>query len=105
MSDRAELGRLFLELRSLCQEGVAMRMYSLFDRKMREYGAIVLGSNDESIVRALREMLGSSASTMAKYPGDFDLMCLGVFDPETGVIGAEIPRLVVNVEDISNAER
>lgn len=82
-----------------------MRVYSLFDRKMKEYGSLVMGSNDESTVRALKEMLLGSQSTVSKYPGDYDLMCLGYFDVENGEILAETPTLVVNCEEVLNAER
>lgn len=82
-----------------------MRVYSLFDRKMKEYGSLVLGSNDASTVRALKEMLMGSQSTVSKYPGDYDLMCLGDFDVENGDIVGETPRLVVNCQEVLNAER
>lgn len=79
-----------------------MRVYSLFDRKVMEYMSLVLGTTDEAVMRALAESFGTpSASTVFKYPQDFDLMRLGDFDPETGVITPEMPpRLVVNVSDI-----
>lgn len=80
-----------------------MKIYSLFDRKVREFLALVVCPNDESCVRALRESLVGSASTVTKYPADFDLMCLGEFDVETGVIVPVVPALFV--KDIASILR
>lgn len=78
-----------------------MRIYSLLDRKMREYGALVLGTNDETVVRALRESVAQNGnSTMGKYPEDYDLMCVGEFDPIGGEVVGRSPVLVVNVAEL-----
>jgi len=75
-----------------------MNIYSLYDRKLREFGPLVVSNNDESVVRALREGLPGSGGTVNKYPEDFDLMCLGALDVDTGLIVPErVPLLVVNV--------
>lgn len=78
-----------------------MNIYSLFDRKLREYGPLVLANNDASVCRALCDGIPGTQSTIAKYPDDFDLMLLGAFDSDTGQIAPEvIPRLVDNVASI-----
>lgn len=77
-----------------------MRIYSIFDRKMREYGSLVLSSNDETVRRAVKEGVSGSTSTLAKYPEDFDVMFLGRFDPEKGLIVASSPVLVDSVATI-----
>lgn len=77
----------------------SMRIYSLFDRKLREYGQLVMMNNDEAVKRALAESLPQSqGTTLAKYPEDFDLMYLGEIDVTTGVIERSmVPVLVINV--------
>lgn len=78
-----------------------MLVYSLFDRKMAEYGPLVLGNNDEAVKRALREVVsGSAGVTMVKFPEDFDLYCLGEFDQVSGELDGEMPRLVFNVSSL-----
>lgn len=78
-----------------------MNMYTLFDRKLREHGQIVLANNDEACKRALKDGLSGSGSTVEKYPEDFDLMCVGSFDSETGmVVPIGIPKLVENVSNL-----
>lgn len=77
-----------------------MRIYSLFDRKVREYGGLVLSPTDEASCRALAEGL-PPGSTVAKFPGDFDLMYLGDFSPEAGLIyAATVPVFIACVADI-----
>lgn len=76
-----------------------MQVYSLFDRKLREYGGLVLSQNDGTVKRALHEGVPPN-STLGKYPEDYDLMLLGEFDPETGVLRAGQIMLVDNVRDI-----
>lgn len=82
----------------------AMQIYSLFDRKVREFGPLVTTNNDESALRAIRDGVPGSGGTIAKYPEDFDLMLLGAFDADTGQIVPEsVPLLVANVGDVLKA--
>lgn len=78
-----------------------MRIYSLFDLKMKEYGNLVLGQNDEVIVRAMRDGIAGSGSSVDKYPDDFELHYLGTFNPETGAVTVVMtPELVAKVGDV-----
>lgn len=75
-----------------------MRVYSLLDRKLREYGPLVQANNAEAIKRALVDGLKGSNSLIEKHPEDFDLMEVGSFDLDTGeLIGVKIPMLINNV--------
>lgn len=74
---------------------VEMKVYTLFDRKVGEYGGLVTGANNETVIRALRDGLPPN-STEAKYPGDFEVCYLGEYDPATGLItGSKEGRPVV----------
>lgn len=73
-----------------------MNVYALWDRKVREYGQLVVAANDEAVIRALRDGI-PKGSTVEKYPDDFDLMRLGNFDPESGGLNGEDRAFVVNV--------
>lgn len=78
-----------------------MKIYSLFDRKMREFGGLQLAANDDVVRRALSEGVRGTGSTPEKYPDDFDLMCLGDMDPASGKIVLEEPvRLVDNLSQL-----
>lgn len=76
-----------------------MQVYSLYDRKLREYGGLVLSQNDATVKRAIHEGIPAN-STIGKYPQDYDLVLLGDFSPETGVLTGGQIVLVDNVLDI-----
>jgi len=85
----------------------AMRMYSLYDRKLREFGAIALSRNDESIMRAVADGIPGTRSMVERHPEDFDIMFLGEFFPQTGFVAGSAgpPRLVSSVADVLRAVR
>lgn len=87
---------------TLTSERGCMRVYSLLDRKLKEYGPLVLGNTDEAICRALMEGFEGVQNTITKYPRDFDLMFLGTFDAETGALSGDRALLVANVGDLLN---
>lgn len=76
-----------------------MQIYSLYDRKLREYGALFLSQNDATVKRAIHEGI-PAGSTVGKYPEDYDVMLIGDFDPVTGVLEQGNIVLVDNVRDI-----
>lgn len=76
-----------------------MQVYSLYDRKLREFGGLVLSQNDATVKRAIHEGVPAN-STVGKYPQDYDLMLLGEFDAETGVLMGGQIILVENVLEI-----
>jgi len=80
-----------------------LMMFSIFDRKLREYGAPLVQRNEESMCRELRSMKGS-LGMMDKYPEDFDLHVIGEYDAETGRVDVTDGRLLDNVRDILSQE-
>lgn len=77
------------------------RVYSLLDRKLREYGALLLEKNIESMRRSLYNGLSGSGSLQEKYPDDFDLYEVGSFETETGVLVPSVPPvLVLNLSEL-----
>lgn len=78
-----------------------MLVYSLLDVKAREYGPLVLAANDEMLFRSLRDGVPGSGSVLEKYPEDFQVMYLGVFDQDTGQLVPEsIPQLLRTVREV-----
>lgn len=79
---------------------LTVRMYSLFDRKRREFGPVFSAKNDEDMRRGLYELRGSG-TLPDKYPEDYDVFYLGDYDQATGQLFAcEIPSMVVNLEPV-----
>lgn len=69
-----------------------MKVYSVFDRKMREFGQLVYGRTDEAVVRSFRDSLNQGRSPVADHAEDYELMCVGEFDSEGGrLIGLDGP--------------
>lgn len=81
-----------------------MIVYSLFDRKLRQYGGLVLERNDFAVQRALADGVRQQPeSLMAKHSDDFDLYEVGRFNDESGLLEApegQIPRLVCCVAEL-----
>lgn len=74
------------------------KVYSVLDRKLKEFGALVVCPNDEALRRSLIDGVRGSGSLLEKHPDDFDVYCVGSFDADTGVLkGENVPLLVENV--------
>lgn len=84
----------------LSERGVCVNVYSLFDRKLKEFGPLVLSNNDASVKRAICEGIPGSGSTVEKYPEDFGLMLLGTFDVDSGMLVPEAVPLLVDGLDV-----
>lgn len=77
------------------------KLYSLFDRKLLQFGGIVVDVNDFAVQRGLLDAVRASPdSLMSKHPEDFDLYYLGTFDEDLGVLVVEPKKQVVNVAEL-----
>lgn len=82
-------------------KGSVVCLFSLLDRKLREYGAVIASKNEETMRRDLVNRLRGSGTLEEKYSEDFDLYLVGEFAVETGVLTAcEVPELVDNLRMI-----
>lgn len=85
-----------------------MRCYSLLDRKLKEYGAIMLARNDDAMRRSVMDGVRGSGGLVEKYPADFDLYHVGDFNTDNGrLTQPEYPVLVDNVGailEVNNGE-
>lgn len=77
-------------------------VYSLFDRKLREYGPLAVVKNDESVKRSLLDSIVGSGSLQEKHANDYDVMQVGWFFADTGYLTGmpDIPRFVVNLGEL-----
>lgn len=76
-----------------------MRLYAMLDRKMKEFGPVMVSRNDPVMFRVLRDSLPPQ-SNEGRHPEDFDLYFLGVMSVETGVISSSAPLLVATLEQV-----
>lgn len=62
-------------------------MYSIFDRKAVSYGVPMLFPNHEIAKRACGDAVRAGGDfDFIRYPDDFDVYCVGLFDTANGVI-------------------
>lgn len=80
-----------------------LKLYSMFDRKMNVYLTPFPARGD---VDALRNVKTSSLhpemknTPVGEHPEDFDLVCIGEFDDESGSISSVLPMFIGNVAQI-----
>jgi len=79
-----------------------MQVYTIYDRVMKCYGPLYLGPNDESVYRSMADSLGEGSRTpLGQHPQDYDLVCVGSYDLETGELsGLQRERKMDNVKVI-----
>lgn len=80
-----------------------IRVYSMFDRKARSFGALMAFVNDEVARRVCMGIIKGDGE-IKNFPGDFDLMHLGEMDTDTGVIVPQVPVLVFNCGELLEAQ-
>jgi len=80
----------------------AVRIYSMYDRKLKEFGPLTTARNDDGILRAVQDGIPGSGSVLERHAEDFDLMYLGDYFPQTGFLaaGSGPPQLVARLDAI-----
>lgn len=72
-------------------------LFSIYDRKASYYLPIFQAERDHQAVRGFTDIVTQSDTDVSKYPADFDLMCLGDMDLDTGeLFPAKNPRHIIN---------
>lgn len=72
-----------------------VKIYSVRDQ-YTGYGQPFTASSDAVATRDFRIACNKADSLLYASPKDFDLMCLGTFDPDLGVICPEAPVIVAS---------
>lgn len=72
-----------------------VKIYSVRDQ-FTGYGQPFTAASDAVAIRDFRIACNHSDSLLYACPKDFDLMCLGSFDPELGVITPEPPVILAS---------
>lgn len=66
-------------------------LYSIYDRKAAYYLPIFQMRSHADAQRQFTEIVTQSDTPVSKYPADYDLVCLGSIDLETGQIAPSYP--------------
>lgn len=78
-------------------------VYSILDRKAGAFGELLFFPNDGIAQRAMAEVV-AQPSNYSKYPEDFDMYQVGVFDNETGILQPVEVRLAARFADFVSQE-
>lgn len=76
-----------------------MNLYCLKDNKSGMFGPVMMAHSDAHMGRNLKESLGGTNATPARFPEDYDLYLVGDFGEETAAIVSEV-RFVCNLSVI-----
>lgn len=74
-----------------------LRMYSLYDRKMRQFSPPQLAQNDEVMARSLKDNI-PDGSLPKVHPEDFDLFCIGEMDLDSGAVSGIAVQSICNLQ-------
>jgi len=68
-----------------------IKAYSLYDHKSGLYSMPWFFANDITAIRTVRQFASEAGTTVARYPEDFSLHCIGSFDDNVGLLGSAHP--------------
>lgn len=77
-----------------------LKMFCIHDLVAKTYSGISLETSEATAVRSFRAMINARDGAMQFNASDYDLISLGVYDTETGVISPEVQSKVVNGIDV-----
>lgn len=60
-----------------------LSMYTIYDRKMKEYGKPFFAHSRGEALRSWQQAANDAQMPFAQFPDDYQLYCVGVFDCET----------------------
>lgn len=80
------------------------RLYSLFDKKVKTYGRVDVFTCDAVAIRCYLRYLQDDAlhfNDFVSFPEDFNLVCVGEFNHDTGLVTTfDAPILVASLSDL-----
>lgn len=80
-------------------------LYSIYDRKAAYYLPVFTLRSHAEAERQFTEIVTQSETPVSKYPADYDLVCLGQINLETGQIAPTYPceTLINGLVSLQNA--
>lgn len=81
-----------------------MNIYALRDRKLGQVVSIQSGVNHLVYFRYLDDYLhrAPEGDMMKDHPGDFEVLCVGEFNRDTGQVFAEGPQFLITLDQLSS---
>ncbi|QXP08515.1 MAG: nonstructural protein [Arizlama microvirus] len=72
-------------------------IFSIYDTKAQSFHKPYYSQNTQTAIREATEAAKNPDSLLSRYPEDFNLFRLGVFDQHTGIITLETAPLSIGV--------
>lgn len=72
------------------------RCFSIFDSKTNYFQPPFFSPTTASGVRLFQNLVNDATSLASKFPADFNLMLVGMFDDTTGVFTPQAPEILCN---------
>lgn len=81
-------------------------LYSIYDRKAQYYLPVFTMRSHADALRQFADIVTASDTPVSKYPADYDLVCLGQMNLETGQIAPTYPceTLINGLVSLQNAQ-
>lgn len=76
------------------------KIYSVFDRRLKEHLFVVVGETDEAMLRQIFNDFLSRETIFSRFPADYDLIFVSEFNRDTGVVLPVDPVIVSSFNDI-----
>jgi hypothetical protein len=82
-----------------------IRIFSVRDQKVGSYMQPIFSPTVATALRSLEAAVADPNHDFSKWASDFDMYCIGEFDPETGVITPlNAPSHIGRALDFKNAQ-
>lgn len=74
------------------------KLYTVFDKKAQTTLAVFESTNDLVAIRDFSQICTNKESQIAKFAEDYQLMCLGELNTETGIIVSDV-RIIAQAKE------
>ena len=75
-------------------------VYSIRDMKAENCPVLFLSLSDGTALRDVRDAVNSSNSNLSRYPADFELIRIGIYDDVLGVITPTDHVVICNLDTL-----
>ena len=69
------------------------KIYAVYDKKAQTELGLFEQPNDLVAIRDFSQVCAKEDSQIAKFADDYELMCLGTIDTETGIIKSDVKTI------------
>lgn len=80
-----------------------MLYFSLFDKKVGEFGSPIASLHQADMIRDLQRAISTPTSKLSLFPSDFDLYLVAEWNSQLGVFeNTEHPKMILNLVTIAD---